>query len=181
MACLRDVARLGYPVRAVSAMAATPAVVVFLGPVAEPGGVLRDAVAAARTVAPVVVVGPATVLTVAAAAELPPGWCSVLAEPGWRSLGATAVLGLLAAGYHLVDSRLVARTAGGCGPGRRGLTDRQLEVARLVARGLTNDAIAARLFITPRTVKFHIAQILGRVELRDRAQLVAHVYRSGLL
>ena len=55
------------------------------------------------------------------------------------------------------------------------LTDRQLEVARLVARGLSNKDIASRLDISPYTVETHVRNILERLDARNRTQIVTWV------
>jgi DNA-binding NarL/FixJ family response regulator len=62
-----------------------------------------------------------------------------------------------------------------------GLTERELEVLRLVAAGLGNGEIARRLFISPLTVKTHVARTLGKLGCHDRAQLVAIAYETGLV
>lgn len=61
------------------------------------------------------------------------------------------------------------------------LTARELEVARLVARGLSNHEIADQLFVGPGTVKTHVAHILQKSGVRDRIQLVVLAYESGLV
>jgi len=62
-----------------------------------------------------------------------------------------------------------------------GLTDREREVVALVAQGLSNDEIAARLVLSPLTVKTHVNRAMTKVGARDRAQLVVRAYRSGLV
>jgi DNA-binding NarL/FixJ family response regulator len=62
-----------------------------------------------------------------------------------------------------------------------GLTDREREVLALVAEGLSNDEIAARLFLSPLTAKTHVSRILTKLNARDRAQLVVIAYESGLV
>jgi DNA-binding NarL/FixJ family response regulator len=60
------------------------------------------------------------------------------------------------------------------------LTDREREVVRLVAHGLTNDEIAARLIMSPLTAKTHVSRAMTKLHVRDRAQLVVLAYETGL-
>ena len=61
------------------------------------------------------------------------------------------------------------------------LTDREQEILRLVARGMANEQIAEELFISPATVKTHVARIMAKLDAHDRAQLVVAAYESGFV
>jgi DNA-binding NarL/FixJ family response regulator len=99
----------------------------------------------------------------------------------------------VAAGDALLSPSVTRRVIGEFAtPGARGrqvaapqelgqLTDREREVMVLVAEGLSNDEIAARLVISPATAKTHVSRAMVKLGARDRAQLVVYAYEAGLI
>jgi DNA-binding NarL/FixJ family response regulator len=67
------------------------------------------------------------------------------------------------------------------GPGPDVLTEREREVVRLVAEGLSNTEIASRLIVSPLTAKTHVSRAMVKLAARDRAQLVVFAYETGLV
>ena len=61
------------------------------------------------------------------------------------------------------------------------LTPRELDVLRLLAEGLGTDAIAKRLYISPKTVGTHVQRMLAKLDMHSRAEAVAFAYREGLV
>ncbi|MFF7780147.1 response regulator [Streptomyces tanashiensis] len=100
-----------------------------------------------------------------------------------------AAIRTVAAGEALLSpgptSRLIARalalpdTPATGGPDA--LSDRERQVLTLVARGLNNTEIAESLGLSPLTAKTHVSRIMGKLTVRDRAQLVIIAYESGLV
>ena len=86
-------------------------------------------------------------------------------------------------GQSLLSPQVLARLIGPVapGPGIEGLTPRQTDVLRLIARGRSNAEIEAELGITRATCRTHITALLARLGARDRAQLVIAAYESGLV
>jgi DNA-binding NarL/FixJ family response regulator len=107
--------------------------------------------------------------------------------PGEEIIRATTVV---AGGGAWLDPAVADRVlrgyrsaGGGRNAGGRGLeelTPRELEVLKLIARGLTNDEIAETLFVGEATVKTHVNRVFGKLGLRDRAQAIVYAYRRGL-
>jgi DNA-binding NarL/FixJ family response regulator len=85
-----------------------------------------------------------------------------------------------------VTRRIIERFAAGPDPDRTvegldDLTDRETEVLRLLARGLSNTEIAEELFVSEATVKTHVSHVLTKLGIRDRVQAVVAAYESGLV
>ena len=78
-------------------------------------------------------------------------------------------------------SAMVRSLSRGGGPERERLTDRELEVLRLLARGLSNRAIGAELFISETTVKFHVGNLMRKLMVSRRAEAVYAATKLGLL
>ncbi len=80
--------------------------------------------------------------------------------------------------------RLAARHGGNrAGDGLRGaqLTEREADILRLMAEGLSNAEIAERTFVSVQTVKTHVGNVLAKLQVRDRTQAVIAAYESGFI
>ena len=103
----------------------------------------------------------------------------------------TGAVRAVAAGETLlapaITRRLIEDYCSGPAPGAPaagaagGLSERELGVVRLVAQGLSNAEIAARLYLSEATIKSHIARILARLGLRDRVQVAVYAYEHGIV
>jgi DNA-binding NarL/FixJ family response regulator len=111
-------------------------------------------------------------------------------EKGARSVELIEAVWVLARGRGVLSSGLVRRLLGerACLRFDRGrvpqelaeLTSREREVVALVARGLSNDEIAGRLVISPKTAKTHVSRAMVKVGAHHRAQLVVLAYEAGM-
>jgi DNA-binding NarL/FixJ family response regulator len=81
---------------------------------------------------------------------------------------------------RLIERFVLPAVAAGPPPTLPELTQREHDVLRAVARGLSNVEIAAEMFVSYSTVKTHVSHLLTKLGARDRAQLVMIAYRSGL-
>jgi DNA-binding CsgD family transcriptional regulator len=135
----------------------------------------------------------ATAAAVERAAEAAP-WPWLRAQVGcWRGefLGDTEAVVAARAQFETIEAlrgveradatlrRLGRHATSGAGHRRQALSPRELEVAELVADGLTNSAIAARLFVSRATVSSHVTHILGKLGFTSRAQIAAWVVSTG--
>ena len=86
----------------------------------------------------------------------------------------------------IVTRRLLERFARSPLPGTNtadaaGLGERELEVTRLVARGLSNADIGMQLFLSEATIKTYVSRLLAKLRLRDRVQIAIFAYENGLV
>ena len=103
----------------------------------------------------------------------------------------TAAVRTVAAGQALlapaITRRLIEDFCRGPAPGAAGdsaaghLSERELDVVRAVAEGLSNAEIAAKLYLSEATVKSHVARVLAKLDLRDRVQIAVFAYENGIV
>ena len=93
-----------------------------------------------------------------------------------------------AAGEAVLHPRVAARVVRELHGARRDepnafreLSDRELEVLKLIADGLSNADIASRLYVSEKTVKSHVSNILGKLHLADRTQAAVYAWRQGVV
>jgi DNA-binding NarL/FixJ family response regulator len=86
-----------------------------------------------------------------------------------------------------ITRRLIEDFCNGPAPGTAdggtagGLSEREREVVRLIAAGLSNAEIAAQLYLSEATIKSHITRVLARLGLRDRVQIAVYAYEHGIV
>ena len=93
-----------------------------------------------------------------------------------------------ASGEAVLHSRVAARVVRELHGARRGepnvfhdLSDRELEVLKLIAEGLSNAEISHRLYISEKTTKNHVSNILSKLHLADRTQAAVYAWRKGVV
>lgn len=99
---------------------------------------------------------------------------------GIRMVAAGEALVAPAITRRLIE-RYVRRTRSGDSSRLAGLTERERDVLRLVARGLSNQELATQLYLAEATIKTHITRIYTKLGVRDRAQAVVVAYEEGLV
>ena len=99
-----------------------------------------------------------------------------------------AAVRTVAAGQALlapaITRRLIEDFCRGPAPGAAAagyLSERELDVVRAVAEGLSNAEVAAKLYLSEATVKSHVARVLAKLDLRDRVQIAVFAYENGIV
>lgn len=113
------------------------------------------------------------------------GACGFLLKRSGPALLVEAVRAAVA-GDTLVSPQVTVRLLRGAGltvprPAAHPLTERELDIVRLVARGLTNAEIGAELFVSAGTAKTHIANVMAKLGLRNRVSVAAWAWENGLV
>ena len=108
---------------------------------------------------------------------------SVVLVSGEAGIGKTSLVRAAVSGDALISPSITVRLLEHLSPPAPtgddgGLSPRELEVVKLVARGLTNAEIADVLVVSPATVKTHVARVLEKLEVRDRVQATALAYEA---
>ena len=102
----------------------------------------------------------------------------VLADAVRKAARGEAVL------HPRIAARVIKELQGGLHDGPNPymqLSERELDVLRLIAGGLSNSDIAARLILSEKTVKGHVSNILGKLQLADRTQAAVYAWREGIV
>jgi DNA-binding NarL/FixJ family response regulator len=92
-----------------------------------------------------------------------------------------AAVRAVAKGKTYIDPAVARQVLDASSPARADLTERELEVLRRLALGLTNKQIGAELFISEETVKTHMARLLVKLEAENRAQAIVQALKRGLI
>jgi two-component system, NarL family, response regulator LiaR len=110
----------------------------------------------------------------------------VLKDVGSKDLG--EIVRKAARGEAVLHPQVAARVIQELQGVRRGeanpfteLSDREMEVLRLIAAGMSNAAIAEHLYLSEKTVKGHVSNILGKLHLGDRTQAAVYAWRQGIV
>ncbi|PPK66713.1 response regulator transcription factor [Actinokineospora auranticolor] len=101
-----------------------------------------------------------------------------------RAADIVRAIRVVAEGESLLFPAAIRALAAGRGTAHKrlaGITEREAEVLRLMATGLSNAEIAERLFVTLQTVKTHVGNVLAKLGARDRTQAVIAAYESGFV
>jgi DNA-binding NarL/FixJ family response regulator len=170
-----------------SALVARPAEAVLLDAAGSAPGALDQTLSALVKAGPspaLVVIGeqPALDVPVLTGAQWLPGWGYFLRDKGDGGAPLAAALRAAAIGAVVLDRHLHFRvcTSPLSQPSVT-LTPRESEVLQLLAQGLSNKQIATRLKVTPHTAKFHVAQIIHKLDAESRTEAVAQAVRRRLV
>lgn len=99
--------------------------------------------------------------------------------------GIVSALNAVCSGQSVFNGEIINKISTGSRTGEmaefeeRGITDKEMEIIELVAEGLNNKEIAQKMFLSEGTVRNYLSNILDKLELRDRTQLVVYYYKGG--